>query len=226
MLSPVVAAPSLIEQAYRQMLEAIADGTLAPGQRIQQAELANSLSVSRQPISHALHLLKQQGLMEDSGRRGSRVVPIDALRVLHLYQVRTLIDVLAAGLAARQVASGAAPPELLDRLAALVNDAARFDGSTPIADLLRADADFHRGLYTLSGNPVIAEMTGPLWRHLLRSMASLLRTPGYWERIWRQEYSAILRAIQGGNPEDAERAARRHAMAAGKRTAKYLVRAA
>src|SRR4051794_5698775 len=111
MLGPLTATPSLIEQAYRQVLEAIADGTLFPGQRIRQAELANSLGVSRQPISHALHLLKQQGLVEDAGRRGLRVVPIDATRVLQLYQVRAVIDALAAGLAARQVASGAAAAE-------------------------------------------------------------------------------------------------------------------
>jgi len=226
MLIPVAAAPSLIDQAYRQVLAAIADGTLAPGQRIRQAELADTLGVSRQPISHALHLLKQQGLVEDSGRRGLRVIAIDATRVLQLYQVRAVIDVLAAGLAARQVASGTAPADLLDRLAALVNDAARFGGSTPIADLVRADADFHRGLYALSGNPAIAEMTTPLWPHLMRSMAALLRTPGYAERIWQQEHPAILRAVQMGDVLDAEDAARRHATAAGQRTAEHLAQAA
>ena len=226
MLEPLAVAPRLIDQAYRQVLEAIADGTLAPGQRIRQAELADSLGVSRQPISHALHLLKQQGLVEESGRRGLRVVPIDPARVLQLYQVRTVIDALAAGLAARMVASRTAPASLLERLATLVNDAARFDAATPIADLVRADADFHRGLYALSGNPAIAEMTAPLWPHLMRSMAALLRTPGYAERIWRQEHPAILRAIERGDAEAAEAAARCHADAAGQRTAAHLAQAA
>lgn len=226
MLSPLTATPSLIDQAYRQVLEAIADGTLGPGQRIRQAELADSLGVSRQPISHALHLLKRQGLVEDVGRKGLRVVPIDAERVQQLYQVRVAIDALAAGLAAKRVAAGAPPAALLRQLAAQIEAGAAFDGATPIADLVRADADFHRALYAASGNPAIAEMTAPLWPHLMRSMAAVLHAPGYAVRIWRQEHPAILTAIQAGDAAAAEIAARRHAEAAGRMTAQHLPQAA
>jgi DNA-binding GntR family transcriptional regulator len=226
MLAPLAATPSLIDQAYRQVLEAIADGTLGPGQRIRQAELADSLGVSRQPISHALHLLKRQGLVEDVGRKGLRVVPIDAERVLQLYQVRVAIDALAAGLAARRVAAGAPPASLLQLLAAQVEAGASFDSATPIASLVRADADFHGTLYAASGNPAIAEMTSPLWPHLMRSMAAVLHAPGYAVRIWRQEHPAILAAIQAGDATAAETAARRHAEAAGRMTAQHLSEAA
>ncbi|HEY1412978.1 MAG TPA: GntR family transcriptional regulator, partial [Rhodopila sp.] len=75
MLQALSAPESLIDRTYQQMLAAIADGTLLPGQRIRQAELADTLGVSRQPVSHALHLLKRQGLVEDYGRKGMRVVP-------------------------------------------------------------------------------------------------------------------------------------------------------
>ena len=101
MLQPLFATQSLIDRAYQQLLEAIADGTLAPGQRIRQAELADSFGVSRQPVSHALHLLKRQGLVEESGGKGLRVVPLDTLRVMQLYQVREVVDGLAARLAAQ-----------------------------------------------------------------------------------------------------------------------------
>ncbi|MFO1029056.1 MAG: GntR family transcriptional regulator [Acetobacteraceae bacterium] len=226
MLGPLNAAPSLIDQTYRRVLDAIADGTLSPGQRIRQAELADTLGVSRQPISHALHLLKRQGLVEDSGRRGLRVVPIDAARVAQLYQVRAAIDVLAAGLAARRVAMAAAPGNLLDRLGSQVRDAAGFDTTTPISVLVRADADFHRSLYDLSGNPAMGEMTAPLWPQLMRSMATILHAPGYAQRIWQQEHPAILRAILAGDADAAEAAARRHANSAGQMTAAHFAQAA
>jgi DNA-binding transcriptional regulator YhcF (GntR family) len=111
--------PALIERAYEQLVEAIADGTLAPGQRIRQEELGRALGVSRQPISHALQLLKQQKLVEENGRRGLIVSEIDAERIRELYQVRTALDALAAGLAAERIAgrvtdsqprSGRSPP--------------------------------------------------------------------------------------------------------------------
>jgi DNA-binding GntR family transcriptional regulator len=36
--------PALIDRAYEQLVEAIADGTLVPGQRIRQEELGRALS--------------------------------------------------------------------------------------------------------------------------------------------------------------------------------------
>src|ERR1700712_3780896 len=103
MLQALPASQSLIDRTYQQLLEAIADGTLPPGERIRQAELADRLGVSRQPVSHALHLLKRQGLVEETGRQGLRIVPLDPFRVMQLYQVREAIDGLAARLAAQNI---------------------------------------------------------------------------------------------------------------------------
>ncbi len=86
MLQALPAVQSLIDRAYQELLVAIADGTLAPGQRIRQAELADSLGVSRQPVSHALHLLKRQGLVEGAGGKGLRVAALDPRRVTQMYQ--------------------------------------------------------------------------------------------------------------------------------------------
>jgi DNA-binding GntR family transcriptional regulator len=194
MIQPLAISPSLIDQVYRRVLEAITDGTLAPGQRVRQAELADSFNVSRQPISHALHLLKRQGLVEDHGRKGLRVVPLDALRVLQLYQVREVVDGLAA----------------------------RLGATTPVPVLVRADTEFHRNLYALSNNPAIEEMTAPLWPHLMRSMAAVLREPDYASRVWQQEHPAILRHVLAGDAALAEAAAREHAATAAGLTARYL----
>ena len=72
----------------------------APGRRIRHEELGRMLGVSRQPISHALQLLKQQKLVEENGRRGLIVCAVDAASIRELYQVRTALDALAARLAA------------------------------------------------------------------------------------------------------------------------------
>src|SRR4051794_7000734 len=149
MLQALPANQSLIERTYQQMLAAIADGTLLPGQRIRQAELAETLGTSRQPVSHALHLLKRQGLVEDVGRKGLRVVPLDPIRVMQLYQVREVVD----GLAVRLAASRPRDAAVVDALRRLLEVGAAFDARTPIPVMVRADTEFHRGLYRLSGNP-------------------------------------------------------------------------
>jgi len=222
MLQPLVTAPNLIDRVYRQVLEAITDGTLAPGQRVRQAELADTLNVSRQPISHALHLLKRQGLVEDHGRKGLRVVPLDALRVLQLYQVREVVDGLAARLAAGRVAAQEADPAVIAGLQRQLAAGTMFDAATPVPVLVRADTEFHRALYALSNNPAIEEMTAPLWPHLMRSMAAVLRQPDYASRVWRQEHPAILRHVLAGETTLAEAAAREHAATAAGLTARHL----
>src|SRR3954451_11669971 len=97
---PLDPLPNLIDQAYARILEAIADRSLPPGRRIRQGELADRLGVSRQPVSHALHLLKRQGLVQDSGRKGFEVAAIDPVRIRRLYEVRGALDGQAARFAA------------------------------------------------------------------------------------------------------------------------------
>jgi len=94
------APAQLIEQVYDAILDAICDGTLAPNARITQEGLAETLGVSRQPILQAFHLLKRQGFIEESGRKGVMVTPIDPQKLVQLYQVRSALD----GLAARETA--------------------------------------------------------------------------------------------------------------------------
>jgi DNA-binding GntR family transcriptional regulator len=222
MLQTLQTSESLIDRAYQELLEAIADGTLLPGQRIRQAELADRLGVSRQPVSHALHLLKRQGLVEETGGKGMRVVCLNPLRVMQLYQVREVVDGLAARIAAQNVAARTADSAELDALKLRRDAGAGFGPTTPIQVLVRADADFHRALYRLSGNPAIEEMTDPLWPHLMRSMATVLREPDYAVLVWRHEHVAILEYILEGDPIRAEGAARDHAATAARRTAERL----
>ena len=100
------AAPELVDQVYRALLDAISDGSLAPGTCIKQEDIAAQLSVSRQPVLQALRLLKKDGFVLDAGpsssastrARGLLVAPIDAAWIANVYQVRSALDALAARL--------------------------------------------------------------------------------------------------------------------------------
>ena len=140
-MEPLTTSPVLVDQVYRSLLGAIADRSLPPGQRILQAELATSLGVSRQPVSHALQMLKQQGLVQDTGRKGLEVAPIDAGRIRQLYEVRAALDALAARLAAARRLPCAQLRSLRDALAA----GAALPPDATVAALVQADVDFHPG---------------------------------------------------------------------------------
>src|SRR5262245_36866167 len=106
MIEPLPTQPALIDQVHDRLVAAIADGTLAPGERLTQEDVAARLGVSRQPVSHALQVLKRRGLLQEAGKRGLVVAPLDGRRIRNLYQVRAAIEGLAASLAAARVRAG------------------------------------------------------------------------------------------------------------------------
>jgi len=59
-------APDLVEQIYARLLDAISEGSLSPGERLTQDDLAQRFAVSRQPVLQALRLLKKDGFVEDA----------------------------------------------------------------------------------------------------------------------------------------------------------------
>ena len=92
MLDQLQTSPALIDQVHDQLVAAIASGNLAPGQRLTQESVAALLGVSRQPVSHALQVLKRRGLLIEHGKRGLAVAPLERDRIMSLYQVRAVFD--------------------------------------------------------------------------------------------------------------------------------------
>jgi DNA-binding GntR family transcriptional regulator len=216
---PLEVAPNLIKQVYDRILASIVDHSLAPGHRIRQQELAERLGVSRQPVSHALHLLRQQGLVIESGRKGFQITPLDPTRIRQLYEVRSALDGLAARLAAPRAASDTANRRAFETALAAGNS---IDAQTPLADLIARDTDFHRTLYRLSGNAAIEEMAASQWPHMSRTMAAVLTVdPTNRTRVWA-EHRDIAAHVLNGNAARAETAARDHALTAGRVTEERL----
>ncbi len=215
---PLDPLPNLIDQVYARILEAIIDRSLPPGHRIRQNEFADKLGVSRQPVSHALHLLHRQGLVSESGRRGFEVTQLDPVRIRQLYEVRGAIDALAARLAATRVkivATGRA------QLGAALKAGRAVGSKTPLAQLIALDVDFHSAIYRLSGNPAIEEMIAPQWPHMRRSMATVLAELDYRDAAWT-EHETIAAHILSGNAKAAEGTALAHALGAGRMTEERL----
>jgi DNA-binding GntR family transcriptional regulator len=215
---PLDPLPNLADQVYERILEAITDRTLLPGQRVRQNELADRLGVSRQPVSHALHILHRQGLLAESGRRGFEVTQLDPQRIRQLYEVRSALDALAAKLAAERSKFDAASRARLD---AALHEGRSANRKTSLARLIAFDVDFHRAIYQLAGNPVIEEMIAPQWPHMRRSMATVLAELDYRESAWT-EHAEIAKHILAGNAKAAEASAMAHALNAGRMTEERL----
>ena len=182
-----------VEMVYNVLIDAITDGSLAPGERITQEEIAKQLHVSRSPVLQALRLLKKDGLIEDAPGRGVQVAPMDPQWVGHLYEVRGALDALAARLAAE--ARVTIDPALIarGRLASQSGDLKR---------IIDADIAFHQTIYTASGNALIAENANRYWVHLRRVMGAVHLRANQRSTIW-DEHEAIAKAISLGDAAQA-----------------------
>lgn len=215
-MEPLAVIPNLIEQVHLRLVDAIADGTLAPGERLTQDEIAHRLAVSRQPVSHALQLLKRQGLVVEEGKRGLSVARIEAARIRDLYEVRASLDSLASRLAAEQVASGRAPRRATDAVRAAFAAGQAIEAEPTVRGLIAADVAFHTSIYALSGNTAVVDTVEGLWPHFKRCMGIALAQADYHREVW-QEHAAIVEAILAGNARAAVKAAAFHTEKAGRK---------
>ena len=196
--------PTLVDQVYQAILSEISEGKFGLDSRLIQEEIAESLGVSRQPVQQALLLLRSHGLLRDAPGRGLMVAPLDPEHVRNLYEVRGMLDGLASSKAAERSSDLARKegPTFIERGREAV-------ASRSIARMIATDMDFHFFLYSLSGNPLVAEMSAAHWSYLRRVMGEVLlhgETPG---DIWDQ-HEAILNAVIAADPNEAETIARHH----------------
>lgn len=183
------ARPDYVEEVYRILLGAISDGSLAPGTRITQEEIAEQLNVSRSPILQAIRLLKKDGLLVDAQGRGVMVTPLDAEKIAHLFQLRSALEVLATRLATQK--KSVIPKHLIEQgsLAAKSDD---------INLMIDADEAFHKAIYHASGNPLIAKTAQIHWAHLRRVMGLVLQSKEQRLSVW-VEHKKLAEAIQTGD---------------------------
>jgi DNA-binding GntR family transcriptional regulator len=214
-MEPLALIPNLIEQVHLRLVDAIADGTLAPGERLTQEEVAQRLSVSRQPVSHALQLLKRQGLAVEIGKRGLAVAPVEPNRMRDLYQVRGALDGLAARLAAERVLGSRAPTRELDSLKLRLDEGLALGDDAAVREWIEKDVAFHSAIYALSGNPAIAESVEQQWPHFKRSMGASLIDPDTRSPVWI-EHVDIAEAIFAGDATRATEASVSHTERAGR----------
>ena len=213
-LQEIDALPDLTDQVYENLLEAICTAQLTPETRVTQQGLAESLNVSRQPVLQALRLLRKDGFVVDAGKRGLMIAPINADVIRQTYQVRSVLDGLAAREAARKHL--VLDSELIAR--------GRQAGLTgKISSLIEADLNFHQSIYHVSGNSMIKDSAEFHWQHIRRAMGAVVAQLSDVDSIW-DEHEGILQAINEGNCLLAEQLARAHGESAGEALASALSR--
>ena len=189
------------------VVDAINKGILARrfgvGHRLVEADLANSLNVSRGTVREALKKLAAQGVVRLSPHRGASIRPLSRVEAEHLVVVLEVLCGLAARLAAQNIGQNKAR-ERFKVVADLLNDSE----SGP-DQFLAHRANYYCVILALADNAELNRQMPVSQIHLFRSQfQSYLRPKDI--RDMQKEYVAVSEAILEGNAAVAETRMRKH----------------
>lgn len=153
--SRTINRPSIPSQAEKILREMILDGTLAPGERLNEVALAESIGISRGPLREAIKRLSGQGYLKMEAHRGSFVRSYEPQEIIDLYELRAALELYAVRLAVER-ASDSALGVLADRLVEERDRVRRHADSTD-EEPYASELDFHKQLVALGGNLAISE---------------------------------------------------------------------
>jgi DNA-binding GntR family transcriptional regulator len=146
------------------LTDAILSGKLHPGERLNESELARQLRVSRAPIREALQQLQAQGLVVNQPRRGMFVVSLDEEEVQKINSLRLVLEAEALRLCRLRLT-----PQNARRLQQVIEKLERSGTGTSAIEAIRLDLEFHRLLWSFSGNEYLEKMltslTAPLFAY-------------------------------------------------------------
>jgi GntR family transcriptional regulator, trigonelline degradation regulator len=205
-----VAAP-VREQVLEQLRAAIVDMRLRPGQRLVERELVEQTGVSRTTIREVLRQLSAEGLVETIPHKGMVVASVPAERAPELYQVRAVLE----GIAARQFVERASEEHLTRLREAFTSVAEAAAEPTSVVDMLAAKKTFYDVLFEGAANQTVQEIVQGLQaRVTLLRRASLVRPGRPAESV--AEVQAIVEAIERRDGAAAADASVRHVNEAGR----------
>ena len=153
---PKTSTAQRIEQA---LLEEIGAGELAPGQRLDEARLAERFGASRTPVREALSRLTAQGILVQGEKRGVFVAQYNREQLSQIFEAMHEIEAACARIVSQRL-NFLSRSEIESAQAECTAAAEAGDR----AAYLRANEDFHQAIYRATGNPYMAEIASEFRR--------------------------------------------------------------
>ncbi|QBS36689.1 GntR family transcriptional regulator [Thermaerobacter sp. FW80] len=195
---------TLRQQVYQRLRDGILQGELPRGTRLVASQLAEQWGISRTPISEALLLLEQEGLVSRLPTGICEVVGLSKVAIEELYLTRAALEGLCALRAAQRITD--------EGIAELQSIMQQLNKATRAGDLDTVDMlgkRFHERLVAFSGLTYIPNLLRSIEGMIDRYRARTIASPGRpWEAF--REHERILAALQERNAEAARAAMQEH----------------
>lgn len=194
----------LREMVYEELKMQILKGSIIPGTRMMEVELAEEMGVSRTPIREAIRKLEKEGLVTIEPRRGAYASMISTEDMVEILEVRQDLEGLAAYFAANRMSD-----EQMKELKEVSNSYNEAVKRGKMEDMIKYDTRFHHIIVESCRNKILVQMIEQLQELVLRFRYI------YYDNFRRaenmpEEHEAIVAAISEGNADKARAAADIH----------------
>ena len=180
--------------------EMILDGSISPGERLNEVALASALGISRGPLREAIQRLAGEGLLTIVSHRGAYVRTFEKREVEELYELRTAYEMHAARLACER----ASDADLAELHTFLIDTGdAMIDGRYP------ADRDFHRRVLSLADSGALERAAKETQAQIFLARTISGSRPVRAKEAF-DEHADIVSALQSRSADDAARLVREH----------------
>jgi phosphonate utilization transcriptional regulator len=191
---------SLTSLVQREIERKILAGELVPGAKLNEAELAGAMGISRGPVREAFRALEQQGLVQTEKNRGVFVRQVSLEEANEIYEVRAALEGQIGRLAAKR-----ATPQQLERLRGIVKRMHAAGRNRDPDAYFPLNIEFHEALAEASGNRALATN----YRRVVNEL-NLYRREAITRNvdvipISTKEHESIVGAVAKGDAALAER---------------------
>jgi len=194
----------LREVVFETLREAIISGILKPGERMMEIQLADELGVSRTPVREAIRKLELEGFVVMIPRKGAYVSDISFKDINDIFEIRSALEMLAAGLACERIT-----PEELETLERLLVQKWECLEQNDVDTMVETDTLFHEALYRASRNDRLWQIVSNLREQIQRFRTTSLASPGRMREAW-EEHKDLVEAISDRNINLAQELAAKH----------------
>ncbi|AFQ42156.1 MULTISPECIES: GntR family transcriptional regulator [Desulfosporosinus] len=198
----------LREIVFESMRDAILSGVLEPGERLMEIQLAEEMGVSRTPVREAIRKLELENFVVMIPRKGAYVAGVSSKDVADVFEIRSALEGLAAGLAAERITE-----DELEQMERVLFYRANAEGEMDLEQIVKSDTDFHALVYSASRNERLIQILANLREQIQRFRATSLAVPGR-NKLALEEHRMIVEALRKHDSEEAQSLAMAHIVTA------------
>lgn len=189
---------TLREKILETIRDAILKGTMKPGERVSEPDLAERFGISRTPIREAFRQLESEGYLQVVPRKGAVVASLSERDIEEFYAIKIILEGFAARMAAEKLTE-----KELERLESINERLQQIAKEGDVKNFFRVHNEFHEVFIKASGNEKLLEMINQLVMRFKRLRLASLSLPGRMD-ISVEEHRNMIEAFKDHDGDRAD----------------------